>query len=153
METVMRLALALVLLLVAAPAAQARSAPCGPGGFSPTCRVWTGKVVFVDDGDTVDVDLDGDGGHTPRRVRITGIQAMEQTVYSSVVSRRRGACGALEATSRLERMLRAAHWRVRLTAQDPTKTSRGRLQRSVAARLGGRWVDVGDVLVREGRAL
>ena len=40
-----------------------------------------GKVVFVDDGDTIDVDLQGDGTSRPVRVRFIGIQAMEQTSY------------------------------------------------------------------------
>ena len=40
-----------------------------------------GKVTFIADGDTINVDIDGDGTHTPKRIRITGIQAMEQTTY------------------------------------------------------------------------
>ena len=42
-----------------------------------------------------------------QHVRMTGFNAMEQTVYSSIASRRRGECHALEATSRLEQLIRA----------------------------------------------
>ena len=41
-----------------------------------------------------------------QHVRMTGINAMEQSVYSSIASRRRGECHALEATSRLEQLIR-----------------------------------------------
>src|SRR4051794_22838035 len=36
-----------------------------------------GRVVMVDDGDTVDVDLAGDGTSKLARVRYIGVQAME----------------------------------------------------------------------------
>lgn len=113
--------------------------------------VWHGTVRFVDDGDTLDVDLAGDGTRAPRRVRIAGIQAMEQSVYAS--RRRAGDCHAVEATRRLEGLVRRARGRVRLTAEDPGSTSRGRLLRTVAVRLHGRWRDVGPTLLREGLAL
>jgi hypothetical protein len=87
------------------------------------------------------------------RVRITGIQAMEQDVYSSRASRRRGACHALEATDRLLGLLRSGGRRVRLAAQDPRSRSGRRLWRSVAVRSGGAWRDVGQVLAAEGHAL
>jgi endonuclease YncB( thermonuclease family) len=141
-------------LIVLAPAASAaRQGPCVPGTSAPTCAVWTGKVVFVDDGDTVDVDLDGDRDHRATRVRIAGIQAMEQTAYSRDPARRRGSCNALQATARLDGLVRRARGVVRLTAQNPGTRSRGRPVRSVAVRIGGRWVDVGSTQLAEGHAL
>ena len=135
---------------VAAPAG-ARTGPCVIREPGPDCDVWTGRVAWVDDGDTVDVDVDGDGTRRPLRVRITGIQAMEQTSYRA--ARRRGDCHAVEATRRLERLVREAHGRARLAAQDVVSESRGRAQRSLAVRIHGRWQDVGRVLLAEGLAL
>src|SRR3954454_13145071 len=86
------------------PAALAvRTGGCIPGQSHPVCDIWTGKVTFVGDGDTVFVDLDGDGTHATKRVRITGINAQEQTVYASKPRDRRGECHALEATAHLAR--------------------------------------------------
>jgi endonuclease YncB( thermonuclease family) len=104
--------------------------------------VWTGRVTFVDDGDTIRVDLAGDGTRAPIRVRLTGIQAME-----------RGQCHAVQATARLQQLLRRGRNRVRLAALDPSSQSEGRWRREVAVRLSGRWRDVGRTLVAEGHAL
>ena len=144
----MRLLLALViaLLALAAPAG-ASTGPCLPGG--PSCHFWFVKAERVGDGDTIFVHI---GGRL-RKVRLTSIQAMEQTVYSTHPSKRRGECHALAATARLEQLLRAARWRVRLAAQDPRSHAGSRLRRSVAVRRGGRWVDTGEILIREGHAL
>lgn len=146
------LPLLLAVLLPAAPAA-ARVGPCTPAATIPECHVWTGKVTFVADGDTLDVDLDGDGTRRPARIRITGIQAMELTRYSSYPSRRRGECHGLAAAARLERLIRAGRGRVRLTAQDPASRSGGRLRRSLAVRAGGRWRDAGSAMLAGGHAL
>jgi endonuclease YncB( thermonuclease family) len=135
-----------------ASAPAASRGPCVPGTSGPQCTIWTGKVTFVDDGDTINVDLAG-GGHSAPRIRIAGIQAMEQTAYSSDPARRRGDCNALQATERLNQLVRAAHGRVRLTAQNPGTRSLGRPVRSAALRIGGRWVDVGTTQLREGHAL
>ena len=146
-----RVTLMALVLLALAPAAAAEAAvgPCLPGGEGPRCHLWTGKVVHVHDGDTIEVR----SGGRNLRVRITGIQAMEQTVYSSYATRRRGECHAVAATARLERLLRRAGGVVRLSAQDPESRSGHRLRRSVAVRSGGGWRDVGRVLVAEGHAL
>ena len=142
----------LVAALLAAPSAAsaARTGPCIPGHSRPVCTIWTGKVTFVDDGDTIDVRVKGEG---LRRIRISGIQAMEQTVYSSRARARRGECHALEATAYIERLIKRAHGRVRLTAQNPHSRSRGRLRRSVAVRSGGRWRDLGRAQIAHGHAL
>lgn len=144
----------------AAPAPAALSAavlpggwlgPCVPTAGSPRCRFWPGTVTHVADGDTLDIRIDG--MRVPVRVRITGIQAMEQSVYSRVPARRRGECHSLMATARLEQLVRAGGRRVQVSAQNPASGSRDRLRRSVRVRLGGHWQDVGQVLVREGQAL
>jgi micrococcal nuclease len=139
-----------VTLLVAAPAAaEARTGPCLPDGGGPRCHLWVGKVVHVHDGDTIEVRA---GGRN-LRVRITGIQAMEQTVYSSYATRRRGECHAVAATDRLERLVRGSRGIVRLAAQRRSSRSGHRWRRSVAVRDGDGWRDVGRVLVAEGHAL
>jgi endonuclease YncB( thermonuclease family) len=117
------------------------------------CHFWTGKATFIDDGDTIQVDIAGDGTKHAYRVRFIGVQAMEMSVYSMDPRRRRGDCHALEATARVEQLIRAGHWKVRLAAQNPAKRFRQRLGRSIAVRLHGRWQDVGEKLIGEGLAL
>jgi endonuclease YncB( thermonuclease family) len=125
-----------------------------PATTAPMCHFWGGKLKFVDDGDTVDVKLPTSTGKVKTvRVRITGIQAMEQTVYNSHPRKRRGDCHALPATARLDQLMRAGHGRVRLGAQDPASTTGNRLRRTVAVKIRGTWVDVGKVLTAEGHAL
>lgn len=138
---------------VAAPAEAATRGRCRGGSTGPTCYFWTGKVTFVADGDTVHVDIYGDGTSTPKAVRMTGLQAMEQTVYSRTPSRRRGECHALAATARLEQLIKAGGGVVRLAAQDPRSKSGTRLRRSVAVKLNGVWTDVGNILTKEGHVL
>jgi endonuclease YncB( thermonuclease family) len=138
---------------VAAQAAEARTTSCLPPASGVRCHVWTGKVTFMGDGDTVYVDIARDGIRRGLPVRITGINANEQTVYSNVAGRRRGECHALEATARLERLLRRNRWRVRLYAIDPESRSGSRLKRVVATRVGGRWRDLGRIMIDEGHAV
>jgi endonuclease YncB( thermonuclease family) len=140
----------LLLALVAAPAAHARGGACTPAPDSPRCHFWHGKVVFVADGDTIDVRIRGAG---VRRVRMTGVNAMEMTRYSHTRAKRRGHCHAVAATNRLESLLRRGHNRVRLAAQHPSSRSGRRLRRQVSVRIGGRWVDTGRVLMSEGHTL
>ena len=146
-----RLVLLLLVVLPAAPAAAA-SGPCVIGTSSPICNVVTGKVTFVADGDTLDVDLAGDGRGS-RRTRIIGIQAMEMTRYSKYASRRRGACHAVAAANRLDRLVRSARRRARIASMASDPRTGSRLYRSIALRIGARWVDVGATLLREGHAL
>ena len=68
----------------------------------------------IGDGDTLTVNYEGRSD----RVRITGINAMEMTRYSSYPSRRRGYCHSVEATNRLEALVRQSGWKVRISAQD-----------------------------------
>jgi endonuclease YncB( thermonuclease family) len=141
------------LLAAVAPAAAASTGSCRGDGSGPTCRFWTGRAVSINDGDTIGVDIDGDGTHREYQVRFTGVQAMEQTRYSDIPSKRRGQCHALQATNLVERMIRAAHRRVRLAAQNPASRADRRLQRSVAVRIHGRWVDLGAKLMAAGDTL
>jgi micrococcal nuclease len=148
--------LAAVLTLAAGlPAAPASAAttPCLPAAGSPACQVWTGKVVRVGDGDTVLVDLAGDGTSTPRWIRLIGAQAMEQTVYSATPARRRGECHSLAATARFEQLVRAGGGTVRLTAQKASSASLARPLRAVAVKINGGWRDVGLDLIGRGLAL
>ena len=136
-----------------APAAEARVGSCLAPGAKTLCTIWTGKVTFIGDGDTIYVDVKGDRTSKRLHVRMTGFNATEQSVYSSIASRRRGECHALEATSRLEQLIRASRWRVRLAALDPGSHSGARPRRAVAVRIGGRWRDVGTIMLAEGHAL
>jgi micrococcal nuclease len=148
--------LILTLALLAAPAADPAHAAVGPclaDGGGPTCHLAYGKATFVADGDTIDVNIAGDGTSRPRRIRLTGINAMELRRYSKYPERRRGACHARAATARLEQLLRAGHRRVRLAAQHVNSHAGHRLRRQVSVKLSGAWVDTGQVLLREGHAL
>jgi endonuclease YncB( thermonuclease family) len=152
-----RILASLVVILTAAAAspraADARTGPCVGGSPGPLCHFWTGRVVSVNDGDTIDVDLAGDGTRRAFTVRFSGLQAMEQTRYSDDPKRRRGQCHAVEATARVDQLLRASHKRVRLGAQDPRSRAGRRLRRWVAVRIGGRWRDIGETLISEGHAI
>jgi endonuclease YncB( thermonuclease family) len=116
----------------------------------PTCLVWSGRASGAGDGDTVSVSIEGS---PTQRVRVTGIQAMEQSVYSANPGQRRGQCHAPQATARLNRLVRAAHGRVRIAARSAGSYSLGRPRRSISGRIGGRWVDFGRVMIREGYVL
>jgi endonuclease YncB( thermonuclease family) len=153
----MRLAkavLAATCLLACWPAAAgALTGPCGVGANSPTCNLWNGKVTFIGDGDTVSVKLFGHKHESPVRVRITGIQAMEESVYTDNPDDRVGECHANEATARLEHLVKVSKGRVQLAAQDRYSVSGNRLRRQVRVFINGRWRDVGRILVGEGLAL
>ena len=147
--------LAVLLLLLVAPAADAATGPCRvdvDGG--PRCHVWTGKVTNVADGDGLYADVRGDGTRRPLLVRMTGIQAMELSRYAHSPRNRRGACHAREATAALERLVDRADGRVRLAAMNLERTDLGRRhRRHVALRIGGRWVDAGLELLERGHVL
>jgi endonuclease YncB( thermonuclease family) len=143
----------LAALAVAPAAAQARTGSCLAPGVKQICTVWTGKVTYIGDGDTIYVDVKGDRTTKSLHIRMTGFNAMEQSVYSSIASRRRGECHALEATGRLEQLIRASRWRVRLAALNPGSHSGVRPRRAVAVRIAGRWRDVGSIMLAEGHAL
>jgi endonuclease YncB( thermonuclease family) len=151
-----------IALVIALPARAEWLGPCRsdvppgvpPGPTTPICHFWRGKLKWVDDGDTIDVRMPTSTGKVKTvRVRIIGVQAMEQSVYTSNPRKRRGECHALPATARLERLIRKGRGVVRLGSQDPSSESGRRLRRSVAVKIRGVWKDVGRTLVAEGHAL
>ena len=84
-------------LLFAAPAGAASKifqVPCIPGQ-SEQCFAEDASLDFVDDGDTIDVNIRGAGNH---RIRFTGVNATEQSVYNSNLGKQQGECHALNAT-------------------------------------------------------
>jgi len=154
MSKLLRLVVLAVLaaLLAPTPAAQAKSGPCMPEyPHGAQCTIWQGKVRYVDDGDTLDADVPGDGLGGLLRVRITGIQAMEQTAYRA--AQRAGDCHAVDATNRLEQLVKRSKKKIRVASLYPESRSRGRRLRSIAVRYGGRWHDVGRIMISEGHAL
>ena len=84
-------------------------------------------------------------------MRIIGIQAMEQTSYRA--AQRAGDCHAVDATNRLEQLVKRSKRRIRVASLYPESRSRGRRLRSIAVRYKGRWRDVGRILISEGHAL
>ena len=112
-----------------------------------------GKVVFVDDGDTIDVNIRGDGTSKPRRIRFIGIQAMELHVYSHTLSKLRGECWGVDAARNLHHILNGR--RVRLTARhaDSHSGRNVRLRRFVAVKVDGVWTDTGAMQISAGLAL
>lgn len=112
-----------------------------------------GKVVFVDDGDTIDVDVQGDGTSKPVRVRFIGIQAMELHVYSHTLSKLRGECWGVDAAKNMHRLV--AGKRVQLTARNAKSASsvNVRPRRFVAVQVNGVWTDVGAMQLDAGLAL
>jgi endonuclease YncB( thermonuclease family) len=140
------------MLIAPMPAAHAKSGPCMPEyPHDAQCTIWHGKVRYVDDGDTLDADVPGDGLGGLLRVRIIGIQAMEQTSYRA--AQRAGDCHAVDATTRLEQLVKKSKRRIRVASLYPESRSRGRRLRSVAVRYKRRWHDVGRMLISEGHAL
>jgi endonuclease YncB( thermonuclease family) len=146
-------ALTLVVTGLPAPAAASSTVACRPGSGSPRCGVWTGRVAWVADGDTLLVKVTGGRGKTPTSIRLIGVQAMEQHTYSPNPAKRTGECHALEATARVEQLVKAGKGVVRMTAQHARSSSRDRPLRSVAVKINGQWVDIGQDLVRRGYAL
>jgi endonuclease YncB( thermonuclease family) len=145
--------LALLLWLLPAAHAQARSGPCFPGARGAPCHFQTATVTSVNDGDTIDVDLDGDRSRRIYPIRFRAVQAMELRRYSLRPSRRRGECHAVAAANRVEDLVRGAGKRVRLSSQAPSADHLGRLVRWVAVRRHGRWQDLGEILMRQGHTL
>jgi endonuclease YncB( thermonuclease family) len=143
------------LLTLAASSADAQTGPCILGKkHSPRCKLWNGKVTFIGDGDTLNVRMAGQNKKKPgTRIRITGIQAMEEYTYTSDRKHRRGECHANEATARLEYLVKQSKGRVQLAAQHPGSASRDRPLRQLRVVINHRWRDVGRIMLGEGHAL
>ncbi|MFN0284639.1 MAG: lamin tail domain-containing protein [Kineosporiaceae bacterium] len=89
-----------------------------PGAHAATLRYWTGTLTSVADGDTVYVDIAGDGTATSVPIRMIGIQATE--THDSPVGG--GAeCLAVAAKTSLARFLPVGT-RVRLSAYNASST-------------------------------
>jgi endonuclease YncB( thermonuclease family) len=111
----------------------------------------TGYVKGVYDGDTVEVDIIGDGTSTPVNIRLAGIQAMELTHYSVDSSLMRGDCHAVEATKRLRALIQGK--KVQVKARSASSMSGSRYRRTVNVYLNGAWRDVSTILLNEGHGL
>ena len=148
------MALATATTMLAAPPADADRGPCIPGTEGPTCRIWTGTVGAVDDGDTINVDVAGDGTSKERKIRLTGIQAMELTRYGKRRGRL-GECNGVAAAERLEEIVRRGRSRVRIAARSASSTTgaRNRLRRAITVGHGGKRVDPAKQLIEEGLAI
>jgi micrococcal nuclease len=138
-----------VWAVLAAAACTVTVAPAGASGSTSVSVV--GRVVHVADGDTVDVDVSGDGTSRPVRVRLTGINAMELTRYANDPRNWRGECHGVAAARRLYSLVYGKT--VRLTAQDARSRSGERFRRRVWVYTGGAWRDVALILLAEGHGL
>lgn len=138
--------LTLLAAVLVAPA-EAAKGPCLPGG-KQRCHIWQGKVISVNDGDTFDAMVGG----VRERIRFTAIQALELKDHAH--NHRTGECHAIEATLRVEALLRKAHQRVRLAALNPgaRDPKQNRRLRGVALKVDGKLRDLGELLIGEGRA-
>ncbi|MEA2386729.1 MAG: competence protein ComEC [Thermoleophilaceae bacterium] len=145
------LAAATALAAIAPAAAEAKTMPCVPGQSQPRCSFQNAKVTFIADGDTINVRMAG--SRAVKRIRFTGINAMELTRYSKYRNRRRGACHGVEATNFIERYIKRSHNRVRLADQRNDSRSGERLRRAVWVKSGGRWKDLGKMELQKGLVL
>jgi endonuclease YncB( thermonuclease family) len=125
------------------------------GGVSPAQAAGGlyGKVVFVADGDTIDVNVAKDGTSRPVRVRYIGIQTMELSRYSHTLRKLRGDCWSVDAARHLHGLIDGR--RVKLSSRKSTSHSgkNVRPRRHVAVRSGGQWVDTGALQLSAGLAL
>lgn len=151
------LLIGVVTALFLAPAANAAFGPCIAGlSGGPRCTVWEARVGVVDDGDTLQARVKRAGKFGKREsVRINGLQAMEIHNYGHG-AKRAGDCHSLEASRRLSQLIGGKM--VRLTAQKASSTTTGeggrvRARRNVAVQKGGKWVDVGSIMIAEGWGL
>ena len=140
---------AALVLSAAAAAAALGGAPAPAAAAGPVSVL--GTVVHVADGDTLDVDVQGDGTRTPVRVRMTGINAMELTEYAYDPDNWRGECHGVEAAKRLYSLVHGKT--VKLTAQNASSMSGSRYRRTVWINRDGAWRDVSEQLLREGHGL
>lgn len=114
------------------------------GSSGQYCYVSYGKVTHVDDGDTIDVDVNGDGTSTPIRVRFLGLNAMELHHYSTNPSKWTGECWGVNAAKRVYAVFHA-HPAVKLMVSNPNSMagSSGRYYRAVFYKgSDGHWHDL-----------
>lgn len=147
--------LAAVFAFVCLFCGQARAAskifqvPCIPGQ-PEMCFAENASLDFVDDGDTVDVNIAGAGNH---RIRFTGVNATEQSVYNSNLAKQRGECHALNATELTTSMIARSHNQVRLVYQNRLTRAGVRFVKVIQVFVRGSWHDLNALLVSRGDAL
>lgn len=115
-------------------------------GSSPESLQETGRVTYITDGDTVDVQI-GSGAAEP--VRLLGVQAME-AVHPSVPGSF-DACHAAAARAALAALVSGRD--VQLWSQSPDSENRGRLLRSVIVPEDGSALDVQRELLQDSLVL
>lgn len=114
-----------------------------------TLRSWYGTVVRVRDGDTLDVDIAGDGTSTPVMIRNAGVQAQAIAHGSGV-----DECHSREAMARLSQLTLGK--KVRTQSYYTLRDRLGRYNRYVDVYnpATGRYdIDVQRALLREGHVL
>ena len=124
--------------------------PCQPGQTQPLCFAEDATLGSVDDGDTIDVRIPGAGNH---RIRFTGVNATEQSVYNSNLGRQRGECHALDATYLVTTMIARSHNQVRLVYQNKLTRAGVRFVKDIQVFVRGTWHDLNSLLVSRGYAL
>jgi endonuclease YncB( thermonuclease family) len=124
--------------------------PCQPGQAQPLCYAEDATLDFVDDGDTIDVNIHGAGNH---RIRFTGVNATEQSVYNSNLARQRGECHALDATYLTTTMIARSHNQVRLVYENKLTRAGVRFVKDIQVFVRGSWHDLNSLLVSRGYAL
>jgi len=143
------LAFALLFCGQASAASTIFQVPCIPGQ-SEQCFAEDARLDFVDDGDTIDVNIRGAGNH---RIRFTGVNATEQTVYNSNLAKQQGECHALNATQLTTAMIRRSNNQVRLVYQNKLTRAGVRFVKDIQVFIRGSWHDLNALLVSRGDAL
>ena len=125
--------------------------PCIPASSAPLCVAENAKVLYVDDGDTIDVRIPGASSHS--RVRLTAINATEQSAYNSSPGHQQGECHALNANNLLTDLIKRSKGQVRLVYLNRLTRAGVRLVKDVQVFVNGSWHDTGSLLVSRGDAL
>ena len=110
----------------------------------------TGVVRSVSDGDTVNVDVDGDGTLRHKRVRLAGIQATEEEHAGDPGSDDR--CHSQEARQALVRLVLGKRVQLRSLSGTSMAYDGVRMLRTVWVEQDGVWVDAGRRLLEDGHA-
>ncbi len=126
----------------------------GPAGVAPASASEvvqeTGVVTFISDGDTVSVDVAGDGTRVPVRVRFAAIQATED--YHQGERGSYNHCHSLEAAAALSRLVLGKQVQLRSPLKSMTASDGVRLVRTVWVQQNGALVDVGRRQLERGHA-
>ncbi len=110
----------------------------------------TGYVTRISDGETVSVDVFGDGTSVPVQVRLASIQATEDLHDGD--ARSYNHCHSLEAAAVLSRLVVGKAVQLRAPYKSMTASDGVRLARSVSVQQNGVWVDAGRKQLERGHA-